>query len=146
MQKLFSGPLYAAYTRSDARRIHAASQRCYRPTLDPNFALRTSVDQANSMIEIANQAKAKIEEAFKKSGAPAADARAFANASPEDLQRLQQAVDEVNHRLQDNTDRIAQYQQMISDVARRQDADAQVAKMQYELVKQQAQAAEGASD
>jgi 50S ribosomal subunit-associated GTPase HflX len=35
---------------------------------------------------------------------------------------------------------------MISDVARRQEAEAQVAKMQYELVKQQAQQAEGVSD
>jgi hypothetical protein len=98
------------------------------------------------VIEVANQAKAKIEEAFKKSGAPAADARAFANAAPEDLQRLQQAVEEANQKMQDQTDRIAQYNPMMEDVARRQEADVQVAKMQYELVKQQAQAAEGVSD
>jgi hypothetical protein len=71
------------------------------------------VDQSNALIEIANRAKAKIEDAFKRAGAPAADAdadadaRAFANASPEDLQRLQQDVEEVNHELEDNTDRIA---------------------------------------
>jgi ABC-type branched-subunit amino acid transport system substrate-binding protein len=103
MQKLLSSPMYAAYTRTDARRIPATSQRFYRPTLDPSFALRTSVDQSNTLIEVVNQAKAKTEEAFKKSGAPAADARAFANVAPQDLQRLQQAVDELNHKLQGNT-------------------------------------------
>jgi hypothetical protein len=41
MQKLLSGPMYAAYIRTDARRIPAASQRFYRPTMDPNFVLRT---------------------------------------------------------------------------------------------------------
>jgi hypothetical protein len=49
MQKLLAGPMYAAYTRADAKRIPAASQRFYRPTMDPNFALRTSIDQSNAM-------------------------------------------------------------------------------------------------
>jgi molecular chaperone GrpE (heat shock protein) len=98
------------------------------------------------MIEIANQAKAKIEEAFKQAGAPAGDARAFANAGPQDLQRLQQAVDEVNHKLSDNTDRIAQYQEMMENVQRRQAAEMETARAQYEMVKQQAQNQEGVSE
>jgi molecular chaperone GrpE (heat shock protein) len=96
--------------------------------MDPNFAIRTSVDQANAMIEVANQAKAKIEEAFEKSGAPPGDARAFANAAPQDLQRLQQAVDEINSKFRDQTDRIAQYTDSISNVQRRIEAEAETAR------------------
>jgi hypothetical protein len=52
----------------------------------------------------------------------------------------------VNAHFQEQTDRIAQYQESISDVQRRQEAEAEKTRLTYELVKQQAQQAEGVSE